>query len=89
MHEITQVLPAAMTPAQRRQEVAALLANGVCQTSLPSGDRTWHRPHARTGIQQVTCRMALTSLGFNFCSTPQSSGVSSATTSIPFCSAAA
>jgi hypothetical protein len=29
MHEIKQVPPAAMTPAQRRQEIAALLANGL------------------------------------------------------------
>ena len=29
MHELKQVPPTAMTPAQRRQEVAALLANGL------------------------------------------------------------
>ena len=29
MHELKQIPPAAMTPAQRRQEIAALLANGL------------------------------------------------------------
>jgi len=29
MHPIKQVPPAAMTPAQRREEIAALLANGL------------------------------------------------------------
>ena len=29
MHELKQVPPAAMTPAQRREEVAGLLANGL------------------------------------------------------------
>jgi hypothetical protein len=29
MHPVKQVPPAVMTPAQRRQEVAALLANGL------------------------------------------------------------
>jgi hypothetical protein len=29
MHEINQVPPGAMTPAQRRQEIATLLANGL------------------------------------------------------------
>ena len=29
MHTLKQVPPAAMTPAQRRQEIAALLANGL------------------------------------------------------------
>ncbi len=34
MHPIKQVPPAAMTPAQRREEVAALLANGLVRLRL-------------------------------------------------------